>query len=62
MIDVEDFDQNLLKIGERSYRNINIYFIGYITMEDYDYLKINNVNPLCLIVSEVIGYIKKKKK
>ena len=46
MINIKDFDPNLLKIDKKSYKNIDIYYIGYITMKDSDYVKIKNVNPL----------------
>ena len=62
MINIEDFDPNLLKIDKKSYKNINIYYIWYITMKDSDYVKIKSVNPLYLILSEVDGYFKKKRK
>ena len=62
MINTEDFDPNLLKIDKKLYKNIDIYYIGYITVKDSDYVKINSVNPLYLIISEVLGHIKKKKK
>ena len=61
MINIEDFDPNLLKIDKKSYKNINIYYIGYITMKDSDYVKIKSVNPLYLIISEMDGHIKGKK-
>ena len=60
MINIKDFDPNLLKIDKKSYKNIDIYYIGYITMKDSDYVKIKSVNPLYLIISEVDGYIKEK--
>ena len=60
MINIKDFDPNLLKIDKNQYKNIGIYYIGYITVKDCDYLKINSVNPLDLIISEVDGYIKEK--
>ena len=60
MINTKDFDQNLLKIDKKSYKNIDIYYIGYITVKDSDYVKINSVNPSYLIISEVDGYIKEK--
>ena len=44
MINIEDFDSNLLKIDKKSYKNINIYYIGYITIKDFDYVKINSVS------------------
>ena len=62
MINIEDFNPNLLKIEKKSYKNINIYHIGYITMKDSDYVQINSVNPLHLIISEVIEHIEEKNK
>ena len=32
MINIKDFDPNLLKIDKKSYENIDIYYIGYITV------------------------------
>ena len=60
MINIEDFDSNLLKIDKKWYRNINIFYIGYITMEDFDYVKINSINPLYLSIDKVHGYIGEK--
>ena len=57
MISIKDFHPNLLKIDEKSYKNIDIYCIGYITMKDSDYVNINSVNPLHSIISEADGYI-----
>ena len=42
------------------YKNIDIYYFGYITVKDSDYVKFNSVNPLYLIISELDGYIKGK--
>ena len=58
MINIKNFDPNLLKIDKRSYKNIDIYFIGYITMKNSDYVKINSINSLYLIINEVDGYFK----
>ena len=60
MINIKDFDPNLLKIDKKLYKNIDIYYIGYITVKNSDYVKINCVNPLYLIISDVDGYIKEK--
>ena len=54
MINIEDFDSSLLKIGKKSYKNIDI---GYITMKNFDHIKINIVNPLYIIIGEADGYI-----
>ena len=61
MINIEDFDSNLLNIDKMSHKNIDIYYIGYITMKDSTYVEINSVNPLYLIIGETDGYREKKK-
>ena len=58
MINIGNFNPNLLKIDKNSYKNIDIYYIGYITIKDIgDYESIHGVNPLYFIVGEVDGYI-----
>ena len=57
MVNIKDFDSNLLKTEKQSYKNIDIYYIVYITMNDSDYVKINSVNPSYLIINKVDGYI-----
>ena len=58
MINKKNFDSRLLKIEKKSYKNIGIYHIGYITIKKVsDYKSINTVNPLYLIIGEVDGYI-----
>ena len=56
-LNINYFDSNLLKIDKNSYKNTDIYDIGYITMKDSDFVKINSVNPLYLIIGEIYGYI-----
>ena len=47
-----------MKIDKKSYKNIDIYYIGYITIKSMsDYESINIVNPLYLIMGDVDGYI-----
>ena len=45
MINIKNSDSNLLKIDKKLYRNINIYYMVYITMKDFE-IKIDSVNPL----------------
>ena len=33
MINIKNFDSNLLKIDKKSYKNIAIYYIGYMTIK-----------------------------
>ena len=34
MINIKDFDSNLLKTDKKLFKNIAIYYIGYITKKD----------------------------
>ena len=52
-VNIKDFDPNNIKIDEKSYKNILIYYIGYVTIKD---LKMNSLNPLYLIFSNVNRY------
>ena len=53
IINIENFDQNNIKIDEKSYRNVLIYYIGYVTIKDSRYVNIFSLNPLYLIFSNV---------
>ena len=53
-INIKDFDPDNIKIDEKSYKNILIYFIGYVTIKKD--LKIYRVNPLYLIFGDVNRY------
>ena len=61
IIDLENFDSSLLKIDKKSYKDIGIYNIGYITIKKIDDCEsIYSVNPLYLRVDHVNGYIEEK--
>ena len=60
MISITNFYQKLLKIDKKSHKNIDIYYIGYIIMKDSDYVNINSLNFLYLIISEVGEYLEGK--
>ena len=53
MINITNFDPKLLKIDKKLHKNIDIYYIGYVTIKDSDYVKIKSVNALYLILNEV---------
>ena len=62
LTNIEDFDSSLLKIDKKSFKNIGIYNIGYITIKKIDdYENIYSVNPLDLIIGKVDGFIERKK-
>ena len=43
------FDPYKIKIDEKSYKNIFLYFIGYVKIKNSKYVRINSVNPLFLM-------------
>ena len=43
IMNMRNFDPNYIK---NSYENILDYYIGYVTIKESKYVKINNVNPL----------------
>ena len=53
MININDFDSSLIKIGKKTYKNIDIYNIGYIAIKNTDdYENSNSVNPFYLIIGK----------
>ena len=61
MINIKHFDLILLKIDKKSYKDIGIYNIGYITIKKIDECEnIYSVNPLYLLVNHANGYIEEK--
>ena len=56
-INLKDFDGKLLKIDKKDYNKIDIYYIGYVTIKKIgDYKNINSLNPLYLMINEMIGH------
>ena len=58
----QNFDSNLLTIGKKHYKEINIYWTGYIKIKVLgDCEIIYRVNPLHFLVNHVNGYLLDKK-
>ena len=58
IIDIETFDSNMLKLDKKSYKNLDIYNIGYVTIKKIGYgYDVNSVNPLYLRIDNASGYI-----
>ena len=55
IINIKNFDPKSIKIDKKSYRNILIYYIGYVAIKDSKYIKINCVNHLYLIFNKANG-------
>ena len=59
IINTKDFDPNNIIIDEKSYKNILIYYIAYVTIKDWKYVKINDVNPIYLMLNKINEYFVK---
>ena len=61
MINITNFNSNLLKIDKKSYKNIDIYYIRNITIKNTgDYESIHSVNSLYFITGGLDEYIEEK--
>ena len=58
IIDIEKFNLNMLKLHRKSYKSLDIYNIGYVSVKKIGHgYDINSVNPLYLRIDNVNGYI-----
>ena len=61
IMDIKILDSTLLKVDKKSYKDIGIYNIGYITIKKIDDCEnIYSENPLYLLVNYASGYIEEK--
>ena len=61
MINTDDFHSNFWKIDKKLYRDINIYYIGYIVIKKFtDYENIQSMNQLHLIIYSATGCLMEK--
>ena len=61
LVDIKKFHSNLLKTDKKSYKDIGIYSIRYITIKRIDDNEnIYSVNPLYLTIPHASGYIEEK--
>ena len=58
MINVLNFEVSNLKIDKTTWKDIDIYFIGYVDKKpDWN---ANSLNPLYLIINRIYGYVSEK--
>ena len=61
LINLKDFDPRFLKVNKKDYKEIDIYYIGYVTVKKIaNCNNINSVNPLYLMINEMIGHFEEK--
>ena len=60
LINVSNFEASNIKIDKKSWKVIDIYYIGYVDKDKAKEWKINSVNPLYLIVNRVFCLVGEK--
>ena len=61
IIDIKTFDSNMLRLDKKTYKNLDIYNIGYVTIKKIGHgYDVNSVNPLYLRIDNASGYIEEK--
>ena len=55
LINIKDFDAELLKLDKKISTGLNIYYIGYVTKKPE--WNVNIVNPLYLMINRIDGFI-----
>ena len=59
--DLKDFDARSLKVDKKDYKEIDIYYISYVTVKKIaNCNNINSVRPLCLTIDEMVGHFEGK--
>ena len=62
-VNLKDFDASFLKVDKKDYKEIGIYYISYVTVKKIaNCNNINSVNPLYLMINEMIGHFEEKMK
>ena len=60
IIDNKTFNSNNLKLDKKTYKDLDTYYIGYVTIKKISHgYDVNIVNPLYLRIDNGSGYIKK---
>ena len=64
IINIKNFQSNLLKIDKKPYKDLDIYYIGYVTIKKFDkfsdHENIHSINSLYLIFQFATGYFNKE--
>ena len=59
IINIKNFVPNKIKTDKKPYKDILIYYIRYVRINDPRYIKVRSANPLYLIINKKWGTLKK---
>ena len=58
LLNIKNFDPNMLKLDKKTVLNHGVYYIGYVTKKiEWD---INSVNPLYLMINKIKDHFEEK--
>ena len=57
IINIKSFDPNISRIDDKQYKFFLIFYIGYLAVKNFSYIKISSANPLYIISNKINGYI-----
>ena len=57
LINLTNFEPSNLKLDRKTWKDIDIYYIGYIDKNKPSDWKVNSVNPLYLFVNRVFCFV-----
>ena len=60
LINLSNFSINNLKLDKKTWKDIDIYYIGYVDKNKPEDWKVNSVNPLCLMINRVFCFVGEK--
>ena len=58
LINVLNFEASNIKLDKKTWKDINVYYVGYVD-EKRDW-NVNSFNPLYLLINRVYGYVSEK--
>ena len=60
LINLSNFSINNLKLDKKTWKDIDIYYIGYVDKNKPEDWKVNSVNPLYLMINRVFCFVGEK--
>ena len=60
LINVLNFETSNLKLGRKTWKDLDIYYIGYVDKDKTAEWKVNSVNPSYLIITNIYGTVEEK--
>ena len=60
LINLSNFSSNNLKLDKKTWKDIDIYYIGYVNKNKPEDWYVNSVNPLYLMINRVFCFVGQK--